>query len=263
MQPPHPTAHPGSLATTMTATAPILTATGLEKRYGRGEVAVDAIDGIDLQLHAGELVAVMGASGSGKTTLLHVLAGLARPDRGSVSFVGRELATMSDKALTRLRRTEMGFVFQAYNLMPTLNARDNTALPLLLAGRRPAEARAAAERALDAVSMLPRAGHLPNQLSGGEQQRVAVARALVGDPKLVLADEPTGNLDRRNRDQVCELLAEVATADSRAVLLVTHEPSVAARASRVVVLCDGRVTDDFERSDVADPEQLAARCQQS
>ena len=242
-----------------TARHPILAATGLAKRYGRGDAAVDAIAGIDLELLPGEFVAVMGASGSGKTTLMHVLAGLTRPDSGSVRLADCELTALSDRALTELRRASMGFVFQAYNLMPTLTARDNVALPLLLSGTPARLARPRADEVLAAVGMRERAGHLPSQMSGGEQQRVAVARALVCDPQLVLADEPTGNLDRRNAQQVCELLAEVATAANRAVVVVTHEPTVAARANRIIVLADGTVADRFTRAEVDDAEELAAR----
>jgi putative ABC transport system ATP-binding protein len=244
----------------MNPSEPILAASGLRKAHGRGEQAVHAVAGIDLTLVPGDFVAVMGASGSGKTTLLHLLAGLARPDAGSLRFAGHDLTTMADAALTTLRRRTMGVVFQAYNLMPTLDARDNVALPLLLDGMPTAAAHVRADVAMAAVGMAARARHRPGQLSGGEQQRIAIARALVADPRLVLADEPTGNLDRKNAQHVCQLLAEVAAAPGRAVVVVTHEPRVAALANRVVVLADGVVADAFTRWDVADAEALATRC---
>lgn len=246
-----------------TATAPLLSARGLRKSYGNGEAAVYAVDGIDLDLVPGEVVAIVGASGSGKTTLLHLLGGLARPDAGSIHFADRDIGTLPDRAVTALRCSHIGVVFQAYNLMPTLSALDNVAMPLLLAGRSRVAARAAARERLKAVGMEQRASHRPAQLSGGEQQRVALARALVNDPRVVLADEPTGSLDRKNAQAVCQLLREAAATGTRAVAVVTHEPAVAAHADRIVVLADGRVVDTFPREAVDTVEALGARCLQA
>lgn len=240
--------------------APALAAVGLTKTYGRGDSAVRAVDGIDLELSPGEMVAIMGASGSGKTTLLHLLAGLARIDSGSVHIAGKDLGNMSDGAATALRGQQIGVVFQAYNLMPTLTALDNVALPLLLAGTSRSRARAAALQRLEVVGMAERAKRRPPQLSGGEQQRVAVARALVNDPQIVLADEPTGNLDRKNAQAICELLRDVVVSNNRAVAIVTHDPLVAAYADRIIVLTDGRVADAFLRSTVPSIEALSLGC---
>lgn len=245
--------------TTSTTTAPVLSASGLKKSYGSGDAAVHAVAGIDLDLIPGEVVAIMGASGSGKTTLLHLLAGLARADGGTVRFAGQDLVKMSDAALTKLRRQQLGVVFQAYNLMPTLSALDNVALPLLLDGKARSAARDRAQQCLDQVGMGKRADHRPAQMSGGEQQRVAIARALIADPQVVLADEPTGNLDRRNAQAVCLLLREIASSSTRAVAVVTHEPAVAFHADRVVVLADGRIADQFPRTVVDSVEALGAR----
>jgi len=243
----------------ITTAAPVLSATGLRKSYGKGDTAVHAVAGIDLDLVAGEMVAIMGASGSGKTTLLHLLGGLTRLDAGSVRFVGEDLATLGDAALTRLRRRRLGVIFQSYNLMPTLSALDNVAVPLLLDGMSRTPDRVVARQQLEQVGMSGRAHHRPAQMSGGEQQRIAIARALVMDPQVVLADEPTGNLDRRNAQVVCDLLRKVATNATRAVALVTHEPAVAIHADRVVVLVDGRIAEVFTRADVATVEDLGRR----
>jgi len=242
------------------ANIPIVFATGLCKVYGADEAAIRAVDGVNLEIFPGEVVAIMGASGSGKTTLLHLLGGLIRADAGAIRFAGQDLNALSDAALTTLRCGQIGVVFQAYNLIPTLTALDNAALPLLLQGQPRSSARAAARERLEAVGMERRAGHRPAQLSGGEQQRVALARALVNDPRVVIADEPTGSLDRKNALEVCRLLRDVAVSGTRAVVVVTHEPAVAAYADRILVLADGRVVDLFPRSAVATPEDLGLRC---
>lgn len=236
-----------------------LSALKLRKSYGRGKAAVKAVDGVDLDVSPGEFVAIMGASGSGKTTLLHVLAGLIRADAGIVRIGEHELTALSDRRLTALRAKYLGVVFQAYNLMPTLSAVDNVALPLMLSGFGRRRARAAARECLQTVGMDHRQNDRPPQLSGGEQQRIAVARALVNDPLVVMADEPTGNLDRANVHGVCELMREVVAQDSRAVVIVTHDPLVAAYADRVIVLADGRVADSFGRAEVGSVEELALR----
>lgn len=238
---------------------PVLEAVGLHKSYGRGDAIVHAVRGIDLRLYPGEVVAIMGASGSGKTTLLHLLGGLANPDDGSIRIGEVEIRDLADGELTRLRREKIGLIFQAFNLVPTLSAIDNVALPLLLGNRPRAEAREAANAALKNVGLGARADHRPSQMSGGEQQRAAIARALVTNPPILLADEPTGNLDKQNAENVCDLLHGTAVSPDRCVVLVTHDPHVAFGADRIVVLRDGRVVDTFKRADTESREALSVR----
>jgi putative ABC transport system ATP-binding protein len=238
---------------------PVLCAIELHKSYGSGDAIVHAVAGVDVALHAGEVVAIMGASGSGKTTLLHLLAGLIRADSGAICFDDRDFATLSDAQLTALRCAELSIIFQAYNLLPTLTAIDNVALPLLLGGINRAQARQMADDKLSQVGMTAHARRRPPQLSGGEQQRVAIARALVNEPRVLLADEPTGNLDRKNAESVCQLLQQVGASAGRAVAIVTHDPFVAAYADRIIVLVDGRLTDSFTRSEVGGAEGIAMR----
>jgi putative ABC transport system ATP-binding protein len=212
----------------------LVNASGLTKIYGAGEAAVTALDHVSLRVEAGEFVAIMGPSGCGKSTLLHLLGGLDLPTEGTVAIDGQELTVLADKELSELRRRRIGFVFQFYNLIPVLDATENAALPLLLDGARSAEAagKGAEWR------------HLPTQLSGGQQQRVAIARALVANPSLILADEPTGNLDTHSSDEIAALLARVAEEWGRAVIMVTHDPRIAACAGRIVFLKDGTIVDD-------------------
>jgi putative ABC transport system ATP-binding protein len=200
---------------------------------------VNILRGIDLDIAAGEAVGIVGPSGSGKTSLLMVLAGLERPTSGSVRLAGQEIVTLDEDALARLRREHIGIVFQAFHLIPTMTALENVAVPLELAGAADAMARARA--ALCAVGLGARLGHLPGQLSGGEQQRVALARALVARPKLLLADEPTGNLDSETGAAVMDLLFALRAQAGATLLLVTHDQAVAARCSRIVALADGRL----------------------
>ena len=206
------------------------------RRYG----AVDALRGVSLTVEPGELVAITGPSGSGKSTLLHLLGGLDRPTSGTVTVHGHDLAALDDDALTRLRRDRIGFVFQFFNLLPHMTAVDNVMLPSLLAGARRGDLRKKAEAALAHVGLSARARHKPDELSGGEMQRVAVARALLADPPLLLADEPTGNLDTEAGAAVLELLVGAA-GKTRTVMIVTHDPVVASRCARVVALRDGRL----------------------
>ena len=213
-------------------------ARGLRRVYGSGPDAVHALRDVDLTIAPGEFVAVMGPSGSGKSTLLHLVGGLDRPDGGEVLLDGEPLAGMDDEALAHLRRRRIGFVLQFFNLFPLLSARENVAFPLLLDGR--SDALALADSALARVGLAERAAHRPNQLSGGEQQRVAVARALVTRPAVVLADEPTGSLDSLAGEDVLRLL-RAAADDGQAVLLITHHAPAAAYADRVVRLRDGAV----------------------
>lgn len=214
---------------------------GVWKVFRQGEARVEALAGVDLDIAAGEFVAVVGPSGSGKSTLLGVIGGLERPTAGQVAIDGRDLGRLRDRDLTIFRRRHVGVVFQFFNLLPTLSAVENVALPLVLDGVGTRVAMARATRALADVGLDRRASHRPDELSGGEMQRVAIARALVVDPKVILADEPTGNLDSRNRDQVLELIASLHRARGTTVVLVTHDGVAAARATRLVAMEDGRV----------------------
>jgi len=216
----------------------------LTKVYGTGATAVIALDHVNLSVNAGEFVAVMGPSGCGKSTLLHLLGGLDRPTEGRVIIDGRSLAELSDSALTELRRRKIGFVFQFFNLIPVLNAVENAALPITLDGVNAAVAKAKATEWLEKVGLGNRLTSRPDQLSGGQQQRVAIARALVAEPSLVLADEPTGNLDSRASDEVAALLRQVSDEWGRAVVMVTHNPRIAAYADRIIFLRDGTIVDE-------------------
>ena len=228
------------------------------KSFAQGERAVRALDGVSFQVAPGRLVAVMGQSGSGKSTLLHLAAGLTTADAGRVLVDGEDLATMGDKALTLFRRRRIGLVFQSFNLIPTLTARENVLLPLTLErGKISQPQRQNVEDLMARLGVAGRASHRPDAMSGGEQQRVAIARALVADPALVLADEPTGNLDSENGRVVCEMLRGLADG-GRTIVMVTHEPAVAAWAHEVAVLRDGRLV---ERFDVAEADaEAVARC---
>lgn len=232
---------------------PTLAFEAVERRY-RGETSEDqvtppevvALAGVSFAIDPGTVVAVVGPSGSGKSTLLNLAGGLDRPDGGRVRIDGQDLGALDDDALTRFRRDRIGFVFQFFNLVPSLSALENAMLPALLAGDRPAEVEARALTALEQVGLARRRAHRPDALSGGEMQRVAIARALVRDPPLLLADEPTGNLDSSTGAQILELLLGAA-ADHRTVVLVTHDPAVAARADRVLTIRDGRLAGDERR----------------
>jgi putative ABC transport system ATP-binding protein len=214
----------------------------LVKVYGKGDAEVRALGGVSVGFAAGQFSAIMGPSGSGKSTLLQCAAGLDRPTSGSVLLGGTELTALSQTGLTLLRRQRIGFVFQSYNLLPALTAEQNVALPLRLAGRRPEIS--AVRQALAAVNLADRAGHRPGELSGGQQQRVAIARALITRPDVLFADEPTGALDSATGREVMELLAGLVDRGVSTVVLVTHDPNVAAYAHRTVVLSDGRVVQD-------------------
>jgi putative ABC transport system ATP-binding protein len=216
---------------------------GLTKIYGRGEAKVEALRGIDLQVRHGEFVAVMGPSGSGKSTLLHLIGGLDAPTAGTVSVGGDELGTLNDDKLTLLRRRRIGFIFQAFNLLDVLSAEENVALPLVIDGVPEAEAQQRARDALDLVVIGHRRDHVPGRLSGGEQQRVAIARSLVTAPLLLLADEPTGNLDSSNSDQVMNLLRRLVDERGQTILMVTHNARHAAMSDKLLRLRDGRVVE--------------------
>jgi putative ABC transport system ATP-binding protein len=231
----------------------------LTKIYGTGETAVIALDHVNVSVDAGEFLAVMGPSGCGKSTLLHLVGGLDRATEGRVIIDGHALTDLSDAALTELRRRKIGFVFQFFNLIPVLNATENAALPLTLDGVSPAKAKARANEWLTKVGLGNRLHSRPDQLSGGQQQRVAIARALVAEPALVLADEPTGNLDTHASDEIAALLRQVSDEWSRAVVMVTHDPRLAAYADRIVFLKDGTIVDEtrLEAQKVGNSEMVA------
>ena len=224
---------------------PLLEARNLRKRYTMGEVSVEALRGVDLAVAPGEFIAIMGPSGSGKSTLLHVLGGLDDASEGEARLAETDLSKLGDGDLTRLRRRKIGFVFQFFNLLPTMTAAENVALPMLLDDLSPGQSAARAAEALAWVGLKDRGGHTPDRLSGGEQQRVALARALVTKPQLLLADEPTGNLDSASGEQVLRLLRRACDEFSQTVLMVTHDDAAAAHADRVIFLHDGRIVDDL------------------
>lgn len=223
---------------------PVLELRDVHKRFGSGETAVSAVRAASFALEAGEFAATIGPSGCGKSTLLHLCGAMDRPTRGAVRLAGRSLAALDDDALTRLRRRHVGFVFQFFNLLPTLTVAENIALPLLLAGSRASEADERARRTAARVGLSARTGHYPAQISGGEAQRAAIARAVIHRPALLIADEPTGNLDSANGARVLELLRELNTRIGTAVLLATHDDRVAASAGRVIEMRDGAVVRD-------------------
>ena len=219
-------------------------ATDVVKVYGTGDIAVRALDGVDMEAEPGAFVAIMGPSGSGKSTLLHILGALEAPTSGSVRIAGRELVGMDDAELTRLRREHVGFVFQFFNLLPSLSALENVMLPALIAKKRSSDYEGRARALLTAVGLGGRVDHLPSELSGGEQQRVSVARALLLSPPLLLADEPTGNLDSRAGHEVLELLRRIVDHEHRTVVMVTHDPGAAAVADLVLFMHDGRLVSE-------------------
>ena len=219
---------------------------GLCKHYGSGATAVRALDDVDFVAERGEFVAIMGPSGSGKSTLLHVLGGLEAPTSGEVTVAGRRVDGADDRDLTRLRRGHLGFIFQFFNLLPSLSATENVYLPALIARDRTDDMEERAVALLERVGLADRATHTPSELSGGQQQRVSIARALFLEPEIVLADEPTGNLDSRSGGEVLAILRDIASVDGRTVVMVTHDPAAAAIADRVVFLRDGRIAGGME-----------------
>ncbi len=218
----------------------ILQTTGLRKQYQMGEVTVEALRGINFIVPQGQFVAIMGPSGAGKSTLLHLMGGLDTPSDGDIVLGGKQLAHLSDDEITIVRRRQVGFIFQFFNLLPTLSAAENVALPLLIDGKHIEEYAARIDELLDLVGLGDRKNHRPDQLSGGEQQRVAIARAFVTEPKIVLADEPTGNLDSKSGTVVLDLLRRVCKNLNTTVVMVTHDPRAASYADRVVFLKDGQ-----------------------
>jgi putative ABC transport system ATP-binding protein len=235
---------PTSVAQTVTTREHVAaSAVELRKLYGEGQAVVAALDGITIEFAAGEFTAVMGPSGSGKSTLMHCLAALDTPTSGQVYLGDIELSSLGDKQLTRLRRDKIGFVFQSFNLVPTLTARENIELPLALAGRKPEAGWF--ETVIDAVSLGDRLSHRPSELSGGQQQRVACARALLSRPDVVFADEPTGNLDSASGAEVLGFLRRSVDEHGQTVVMVTHDAVAAAYTDRVIFLADGRVVDEL------------------
>jgi putative ABC transport system ATP-binding protein len=220
---------------------PILETSDLKKQYQMGEVTVDALAGVDFTVEAGEFVAIMGPSGSGKSTLLHLLGGLDGPSDGEVKLANRQLSVLKDNEITLIRRRKVGFIFQFYNLLPTLSAEENVALPLLIDGQNIKAHQSKIDQLLDLVGLAERRTHRPNQLSGGQQQRVAIARAFVTDPAIVLADEPTGNLDSQTSSEILHLLRRSCDELGQTIVMVTHDASAASFADRIVFLMDGQL----------------------
>jgi len=229
---------------------PAVSATKVTRRYGRHDSAVDALAGVSIDVPVGQFTAVMGPSGSGKSTLMHILAGLDQPTEGSVSIGGREITGLNDKQLTLLRRSEIGFVFQLFNLLPMLTAEENVVLPLSIAGVK--RDRAWVEELLETVGIADRRTHRPSELSGGQQQRVSIARALVTEPTVLFADEPTGNLDSNTSRDVLELLRNSVEDLGQTIVMVTHDPQAAARADRILFLADGLIVKEIPASTAAE-----------
>ena len=249
---------PPSVATAQAAdSAIVVAARDLTKVYDPAGQRVVALDGVHLEVPAGSFFAIMGASGSGKSTLLHVIGGLTPPTAGTLLVDGQNLAAMSDRARTIFRRRRLGIVFQEYNLLPTLTARENVALPLLVDGQSLQDCWQRVDDLLEKVHLQARADHRPDALSGGEQQRIAIARALLNDPAIVLADEPTGNLDSKQSAEIWLLLRQIASERGKTILMVTHEAQGAAYADRVIILKDGRVVGTIEPKGTGDAALVA------
>lgn len=224
-------------------TAPLVEIRGLSKAYVRGNQRIEVLHGIDLDIPEGDFVALMGPSGSGKTTLLNLIGGIDTPSAGLLTVAGQRIDTLDGDTLAAWRAATVGFIFQSYNLMPVLSARKNVELPLLLVDMSAAERRRRAEIALTLVGLADRAGHKPNELSGGQQQRVAIARALVSDPRVLICDEPTGDLDRHTADEILSLLQKLNREFGKTIVMVTHDPKAAEYASRTVHLDKGLLVD--------------------
>ena len=237
----------------------VLVAENLHKKYILGKQEVDALAGVDFVVDEGEFVAIMGPSGSGKSTLLHLIGGLDKPSDGEITLAGRPLSVLHDKQLTLLRRRNVGFVFQFFNLLPTLTAEENITLPLLIDGKNLNKNKARLDSLLDLIGLAERRRHKPEQLSGGEQQRVALARALITEPAIVLADEPTGNLDTKTGTTIMELLRRSCDELTQTIIVVTHDPRAASYADRVVFLRDGFKVDDIHfKKDFPQAQRLRA-----
>jgi putative ABC transport system ATP-binding protein len=232
----------------MTVMTPVTTntaarAVGVSKKYGDGDAAVVALDNVSVSMQAGQFTAIMGPSGSGKSTLLHVLAGLDRPSSGEIYLGDTEITSLNDKQLTLLRRDQIGFIFQAFNLLPTLTAAENIVLPIRIAGRKPDQLWV--KSIVETVGLSERLNHKPSELSGGQQQRVAAARALASKPQIVFADEPTGALDSRSGAELLGFLRNAVQELDQTVVMVTHDPNAACYADRVLFLADGNIVDEM------------------
>jgi putative ABC transport system ATP-binding protein len=221
----------------------VVVATDVTRRYGAGATAVDALRGVSLDVHAGQLVAVMGPSGSGKSTLMHLLAGLDKPTGGTVEIAGTEITGLDDRKLTMLRREHIGFVFQFFNLLPMLSAEENVVLPLSIAGEKPDKEWL--DGLMEKTGLKDRGSHRPSELSGGQQQRVAIARALVTKPTILFADEPTGNLDAKTGGEILDLLRDSASSYGQTIVMVTHEARAASIADRILFLADGLIVQEL------------------
>jgi putative ABC transport system ATP-binding protein len=242
----------------MTATATTVVSThDVTRRYGEGDAAVDALRGITLDIAPGQFAAVMGPSGSGKSTLMHIMAGLDKPTSGTVAIAGTDVTNLSDKRLTLLRRHQVGFIFQFFNLLPTLTAEENILLPLQIAGQKPDKEWV--DTVIERTGLSDRLDHRPAELSGGQQQRVAIARALISRPAVIFADEPTGNLDSTTSGEILTLLREAVDAYGQTTVMVTHDARAAASADRVLFLADGLIVRDESGKD--DGEILATMAQ--
>ena len=234
------------------------------KTFKQGDRLVTALDGVGLTVERGQFLAIMGASGSGKSTLLHLMSGLTQPNAGKILVNGEDISRMGDRQLTLFRRRNIGLVFQAFNLMPSLSARENVLLPLMLDKRYDEAAhRTKVDELLASLGLAHRREHRPDVMSGGEQQRVAIGRALITDPAVILADEPTGNLDSANSRSVCELLRDLSSIHGKTIVMVTHEPSVAAYAQEVAVMKDGRIINRFSTRDTGGTQEVALRYQEA
>jgi putative ABC transport system ATP-binding protein len=229
----------------------ILEGIDLVKEYSTGKTTVRALDGVSLSIERGSFTAVMGPSGSGKSTLLHLLGGLDSPTTGEVVLDGTPMSKLSDKELTLARRHKIGFVFQFFNLVPVLSVEENIALPAVIDGKRPKEYRDRLDRVLDVVGLTAWRTHIPNEISGGQQQRTAIARALFTEPAVLLADEPTGNLDTKTGTEILELLKDAQSDLGQTIVMVTHDPRIAAFADAVVLLQDGRITGHLDVQEAA------------
>lgn len=213
----------------------------LIKNFRNGEVEIQVLKGIDIEIDEGEFVAIMGPSGSGKSTLLYLLGGLDQPTEGKVLLDGKDIGCLDDMEISKVRRREMGFIFQFYNLVPVLTVRENILMPIMLDGKKPADYFEKTEELVKMIGLDDRQDHRPSQLSGGQQQRVAIARALVNDPKVILADEPTGNLDSHTSEEILRLMRKLCSEKNKTIIMVTHDPKAAGYADRVIMIRDGLI----------------------